>query len=103
MLGEVFKYISKDGKEVVCDVLYTFDFEGKDYIVYTDGSRSKNGSLKAYANRYFPDDLSRGFEAIESERAFKRAKDILSIIQDEVEEHLKRRKGAKDNVVEESV
>ena len=36
-----FKYVNEEGKEIVCDILFTFDSDEtkKSYIVYTDNSR----------------------------------------------------------------
>ena len=46
--------ILKDGKEVECDVLFTFDSEdtGKTYFGYTDHSIDKNGRKRIYVWGY---------------------------------------------------
>ena len=38
-----FVVINDEGKEVVCDILFTFDYAdtGKSYIVYTDNSKDE--------------------------------------------------------------
>lgn len=47
-----FKVLNDDGKEVECEVLFTFDNETthKHYIVYTDNSIDEYGDTKVYAN-----------------------------------------------------
>lgn len=46
--------ILKDGKEIECDVLFTFDCEelSKTYIGYTDNSIDKNGRKRIYVSSY---------------------------------------------------
>lgn len=47
--------IEKDGRDVVCDVLFSFDCEDtkKSYIGYTDNSFS-NGKKNIYVNSFDP-------------------------------------------------
>ena len=51
-----FTVICDDGKEVVCNVLFTFDStdESRHYIVYTDGSKDDEDNVRVYASRYDP-------------------------------------------------
>lgn len=46
--------ILKDGKEVECDILFTFDSEdtSKTYFGYTDHSIDKNGRKRIYVSAY---------------------------------------------------
>ncbi len=46
--------ILKDGKEVECDILFTFDSEDthKTYFGYTDHSIDKNGRKRIYVSSY---------------------------------------------------
>ena len=50
------KIIVKDinGKEIECDVLFTFDSTdtNKSYIVYTDNTKDELGNIKVYANTH---------------------------------------------------
>lgn len=48
--------IQKDGKEVECDVLFTFDCDdtGKTYIGYTDGIVGENGRKNIYVSSFDP-------------------------------------------------
>ena len=41
----IFQVLDENGKEVTCEVLFTFDSEetGKSYIVYTDNTTDDDG------------------------------------------------------------
>ena len=84
--NSTFKMITEDGQEIECNVLFTFDSEEtkKSYIAYTDNTREEDGSIKAYAAVYHPEDLNKGFEPIETEKEWKVVETILSTIQEEI-------------------
>ena len=86
MKENTFKMVTEDGQEVTCNVLFTFDSEetGKSYIAYTDNTYEADGSIKAYAAVYHPEDLNKGFEPIETEKEWKVVETILETIQEEV-------------------
>ncbi len=86
MKENTFKMITEDGKEIVCNVLFTFDSEEtkKSYIAYTDNTYEADGSIKAYAAVYHPENLNAGFEPIETEKEWKVVETILEAIQEEV-------------------
>ena len=86
MKENTFKMITEDGKEIVCNVLFTFDSEEtkKSYIAYTDNTYEPDGSIKAYAAVYHPENLNAGFEPIETEKEWKVVETILEAIQEEV-------------------
>lgn len=86
MKENTFKMITEDGKEVICNVLFTFDSEetGKSYIAYTDNTKEEDGSIKAYAAVYHPENPESGFEPIETEKEWKVVETILSTIQEEI-------------------
>ena len=48
--------IEKDGKEVECEIVFTFDSPdtGKTYIGYTDHSIAKDGKKTIYVSSYDP-------------------------------------------------
>ena len=48
--------ILKDGEEVECDVLFTFDSEDTDksYVGYSDDSVADNGRVNIYVSSYDP-------------------------------------------------
>lgn len=48
----IFTVINDEGKEVECEILFTFDSEEtkKSYMVYTDNTTDKDGNVKVYAS-----------------------------------------------------
>lgn len=54
MDNKTFKVINKEGKEVVCEVLFTFESDetNKNYIVYTDNTKDEEGNVRVYASVY---------------------------------------------------
>ena len=86
MKENTFKMVTAEGEEITCNVLFTFDSEetGKSYISYTDNTFEEDGSIKAYAAVYHPDDMNKGFEPIETEKEWKVVETILQTIQEEV-------------------
>jgi uncharacterized protein YrzB (UPF0473 family) len=80
----VFTILNDEGKEVVCEVLFTFDSEEtkKSYIVYTDNTTDDDGNVKVYASVYNPDADTTELLPIESDREWKIVETILESIQD---------------------
>ena len=62
----------------------------KSYIAYTDNTKEEDGSIKAYAAVYHPEDLNKGFEPIETEKEWKVVETILSTIQEEVKAKMEK-------------
>lgn len=81
-----FKVINKDGEEVVCNILFTFDSEetGKSYIVYTDNSLDELGNIQVFASVFHPEDPNTKLEPIETEKEWKVIETILETLQEEV-------------------
>lgn len=48
--------LNKNGKDVLCDILFTFDCEDtmKSYIGYTDNEIASNGRKNIYISSYSP-------------------------------------------------
>ena len=82
--------IDENGKEIVYDVLFTFDNEEtkKSYIVYTDNSKDETGNIQVYASIYDPNNPKSKLEAIESEKEWKVIETILNTLQEEVRNKL---------------
>ena len=105
MKENTFKMVTEDGQEITCNVLFTFDSEEtkKSYIAYTDNTKEEDGSIKAYAAVYHPEDLNKGFEPIETEKEWKIietildelkvVETILSTIQEEVKAKMEKPEG----------
>ena len=80
-----FKYVNEDGKEIVCDILFTFDSDEtkKSYIVYTDNTTDEGGNTKVYASIYTPGEESTTLLPIETEKEWKIIETILEEVQAE--------------------
>ena len=82
-----FKVINDEGKEIECEVLFTFETEKKkkNYIVYTDYTLDEEGNTKVYASIYNPEDKSEQTKLlpIESEKEWKIIETILDELQKE--------------------
>ena len=83
-----FKIVNDEGKEVECEVLFTFDSDEtkKSYMVYTDNTIDEEGNTKVYASIYNPDDENPKLEPIESDKEWKIIETILEEIQKKVTE-----------------
>ena len=81
-----FTMIDEDGKEVVYDVLFTFESDetNKNYIVYTDNSRDEAGNIQVYASIYDPENPNSKLEAITTDKEWKVIETILETLQEEV-------------------
>lgn len=75
-----------EGKEVKCEVLFTFESEEthKSYIVYTDNSVDVDGSTRVYASTFDPEGNDPALKPIESDKEWKVIETILAEIQESV-------------------
>lgn len=82
-----FKVINDEGKEIECEVLFTFESDetNKNYIVYTDNTTDEEGNTKVYASVYYPDQEETKLEPIETEKEWKIIESILDEIQKEIQ------------------
>ena len=71
--------ILKDGKEVECDILFTFDCEEtkRSYIGYSDNSIAENGRKNIYVSSYDPNTENIVFENITDPNEMKMVQDVL--------------------------
>jgi uncharacterized protein YrzB (UPF0473 family) len=79
-----FKVTNKEGKEVECDVLFTFESDEtkKNYIVYTDNTTDDEGNIKVFASIYDPNEEPTTLLPIESEKEWKIIESILNSLQE---------------------
>ena len=84
--NNAFSIIGEDGKEVVYDILFTFESDetGKNYIVYTDEKKDDKGNVQVYASTYNPNDSNIKLGAIETEKEWKVIQTILDTLQEEI-------------------
>ena len=80
-----FKVINDEGKEVECEVLFTFESDEtkKNYIVYTDNTVDEEGNTKVYASIYNPDQDETKLLPIETDKEWKIIETILEELQNE--------------------
>ena len=78
-----FKVFDDNGKEIECEVLFTFDSDetGKSYMVYTDNSVDEDGNTRVYASIYNPNEDEMKLEPIETDKEWKIIETILEEIQ----------------------
>ena len=83
-----FKVFDEDGKEVECEVLFTFDSDetNKSYMVYTDNTIDEDGNTRVYGSIYNPDADEVKLEPIETDKEWKIIETILNEIQDSVKD-----------------
>ncbi len=88
-MNEKQKFVVLDdkGKEVVCEPLFTFESEEtkKNYVVYTDNSKDKDGNVRVFASIYKVNDKGGELLPIKSEKEWKVIETILESIQEETE------------------
>lgn len=80
-----FVVLDEHGKEVICEPLFTFESEEtkKQYVVYTDNSKDKNGNIRVFASIYKINGDSQELLPIKTEREWKVIETILDTIQEE--------------------
>ncbi|MBQ6476845.1 MAG: DUF1292 domain-containing protein [Bacilli bacterium] len=80
-----FTVLDENGKEVTCEILFTFDSEEtkKSYIVYTDNTTDDEGNVKVYASIFDPNAKNTELIPIETDREWKIVETILESIQED--------------------
>ena len=86
-----FVVINDEGKEIECEVLFTFESEetNKNYIVYTDNTMDEIGNIKVYASIFDPNNENTKLEPIETEKEWKIIENILETLQEEAKKDTK--------------
>lgn len=71
--------VKKDGKEIECDVLFTFNSEDtmKMYIGYTDHSTADNGRKNIFVSALNPLNPKQELEDITDEKELAMVQDVL--------------------------
>lgn len=80
-----FKIIDKEGNEITFEILFTFESDEtkKNYMVYTDNTKDKEGNTRVYASIFEPDKEPLELFPIETEREWKIIETILLSIEEE--------------------
>ena len=86
-MDEKQKFVVKDenGKEVMCEPLFTFDSDEtkKSYVVYTDNSVDEAGNVRVFASIYNVTDKGGELLPIKTDKEWKVIETILETIQEE--------------------
>ncbi len=84
----VFKVLNEEGKEIECEILFTFESDEthKNYIVYTDNTFDESGNTKVYASIFDPENPETKLDPIETEKEWKIIETILGELQTEARE-----------------
>ncbi len=86
-MNEKQKFVILDdkGKEIECEPLFTFESEEtkKQYVVYTDNSKDKNGNVRVFASIYNVSEKGNELLPIKSEKEWKIIETIIESIQEE--------------------
>jgi uncharacterized protein YrzB (UPF0473 family) len=84
----IFTIVNEEGQEVECEILFTFESEEtkKNYIVYTDNTLDEDGNTKVYASIYDPTGQSAALIPIETEKEWQVIENILTSVQQKIEE-----------------
>ena len=77
---------TSEGKELECEVLFTFDSDEtkKSYIVFTDNTLDESGNIKVYANTYDPSGKLDDLGVIESEKEWQMIENLLTSLQEKI-------------------
>ena len=80
-----FKVINDEGKEIECEVLFTFESDEtkKNYIVYTDNTLDEEGNTIVYASIYNPDQDETKLLPNETDKEWKIIETNLEELQNE--------------------
>jgi len=86
-MDEKQKFTVKDekGREIECEPLFTFESDEtkKQYVVYTDNSKDKDGNIRVFASIYKIGENGGELLPVKSEKEWKIIETILETIQDE--------------------
>ncbi len=77
--------IEKDGQEVECDILFTFDCDEtkKSYVGYSDNTLAPNGRKTIYVSSYNPVNNEIKLEDINDPKELEMVQEVLSEIDKE--------------------
>lgn len=85
-----FKVFDDAGKEVECEVLFTFESDEtkKNYMVYTDNTVDDEGNTKVYASIYTPGEDETKLIPIETDKEWQIIETILDELQSSMKENV---------------
>ena len=80
-----FIVVDDKGKQIECEPLFTFESEetNKQYVVYTDNTKDKNGNIRVFASIYEVTEKGNRLLPIKSDKEWKVIEMILESIKEE--------------------
>lgn len=80
-----FTVLDENGRQVVCEPLFTFESDEtkKQYVVYTDNSKDESGNVRVFASIYNITDKGGELLPIKTDKEWKVIETILETIQEE--------------------
>ena len=87
MKKNTFVILNDEGKEMECEVLFTFDSDEtkKSYIVYTDNTTDESGNTRVYASYYDPKQENTSLDPIKTEKEWLVIENILASLQEKID------------------
>lgn len=72
-------HLNKNGRDVTCDVLFTFDCSNtnKSYVGYTDHSVGSNGRKNIYVSSFNPFNINMVLEDVTDKRELDMVNEVL--------------------------
>lgn len=86
------------GKEIICDVLFTFHSQqtDKDYMAFTDHTKNRAGDVNVFYAIYDPNAEQISLAPIETEQEWRMVRDLMNGLSDDVEERITKNIKAND-------
>lgn len=72
-----------NGKKKECSIVFSFEQDGKNYIVYTDNEMDNDGFIKTYVGEYAKDGDQEKLLPVEDERILAQIEKLLDKIDGE--------------------
>lgn len=81
------------GKEVICDVLFTFQSQetGKHYMAFTDHSKDRSGNPSVFYATYNPDAEDISLAPIQSEQEWRMVRDLMNGLQEDAVNEMRQK------------
>ena len=73
----------ENGKKKECSIIFSFEQNNKNYIVYTDNKVDADGFIKTYAGEYLKEDSEEKLIPVEDEKILAQIEKLLEKIDGE--------------------
>lgn len=81
------------GKEIICDVLFTFQSQetGKHYMAFTDHSKDREGNPSVFYATYDPDAEDISLTPIQSQQEWMMVRELMNGMMESTMEQIQKR------------